>query len=162
MAAAQAANAHEFITQLPNGYDTIVGERGVKLSGGQRQRISIARAILKDPRILLLDEATSSLDSESEGLVQEALERLMENRTSIVIAHRLSTIQNADRIAVLDDGRLVELGDHATLLDLDGLYARLHRLQFKLDEPELPGGEGEDEPPGAIRSPGGGLTCFPG
>ncbi len=134
MAAAQAANAHEFIQQLPNGYDTVVGERGVKLSGGQRQRIAIARAILKDPRILLLDEATSSLDSESEGLVQEALERLMQNRTSIVIAHRLSTIQNADRIAVLDDGRLVEIGPHAELIELDGLYARLHRMQFKLDD----------------------------
>jgi subfamily B ATP-binding cassette protein MsbA len=146
-AAAQAANAHEFITQLPDGYDTIVGERGVKLSGGQRQRIAIARAILKDPRILLLDEATSSLDSESEGLVQEALERLMQKRTSIVIAHRLSTIQNADRIAVLEDGRLVELGDHTSLLAQDGLYARLHRLQFKLDEPLEPGGEGEEEAP---------------
>ncbi len=134
-AAAKAANAHAFIRQLPNGYDTVVGERGVKLSGGQRQRIAIARAILKDPRILLLDEATSSLDSESEGQVQEALERLMQNRTSIVIAHRLSTIQNADRIAVLEDGRLVELGAHTQLIELDGLYARLHRMQFKLDEP---------------------------
>ncbi len=136
-AAAQAANAHEFIQQLPNGYDTLVGERGVKLSGGQRQRIAIARAILKNPRILLLDEATSSLDSESEGLVQEALDRLMQNRTSIVIAHRLSTIQNANRIAVLEDGRLVELGAHAELLALDGLYARLHRMQFRLEEPTV-------------------------
>jgi subfamily B ATP-binding cassette protein MsbA len=133
--AAQAANAHEFILQLPEGYDTPVGERGVKLSGGQRQRIAIARAILKDPRILLLDEATSSLDSESEGLVQQALERLMKNRTSIVIAHRLSTIQNADRIAVMEDGRLVELGAHAELMELDGLYARLYRLQFRGLEP---------------------------
>ena len=130
--AARAANAEEFILKLPKGYDTLVGERGVKLSGGQRQRIAIARAILKNPKILLLDEATSSLDSESEGLVQEALERLMQNRTTVIIAHRLSTVQKAHRIAVLDQGELVELGSHTQLLEQDGLYARLYRLQFEM------------------------------
>lgn len=133
-AAANAANAASFIEELPDGYDTVVGERGVKLSGGQRQRISIARAILKNPRILLLDEATSSLDSESEILVQEALERLMIGRTTVIIAHRLSTIQLAHRIAVLDKGQIVELGNHNELIELDGLYARLYRLQFKMNE----------------------------
>ena len=164
IAAARAANAHEFISQLPQGYDTIVGERGVKLSGGQRQRVAIARAILKDPRILLLDEATSSLDSESEGLVQEALERLMAGRTSIVIAHRLSTVHNAHRIAVLDAGRLVELGAHAELMARDGLYARLYRLQFKLEEPSpIPAPELAAAPqPVRRRSPLGILGQFTG
>ncbi len=130
-AAAQAANAHEFITKSPDGYQTLVGERGIKLSGGQRQRISIARAILKDPRILILDEATSSLDSESEKLVQEALERLMQSRTTFVIAHRLSTITNADWIVVLDEGQIVEQGTHLALLQKQGLYHKLHDMQFK-------------------------------
>lgn len=132
MAAAQAANAHDFIRHdLPHGYETLVGERGIKLSGGQRQRVAIARAILKDPRILILDEATSSLDSESEHLVQEALENLMGGRTSFVIAHRLSTIQNADWILVLDEGRIVEQGTHTDLLTHpNGLYRRLHDMQF--------------------------------
>jgi len=131
-AAARAANAHEFILHdLAEGYDTPVGERGVKLSGGQRQRVAIARAVLKDPRILILDEATSSLDSESESLVQEALERLMEGRTSFVIAHRLSTVVNADWVLVLNEGQIVEQGTHADLLSReDGLYTRLHQMQF--------------------------------
>jgi subfamily B ATP-binding cassette protein MsbA len=132
IAAAKAANAHEFIAKLPRGYDSIIGERGVTLSGGQRQRIAISRVILKDPRILILDEATSALDTESERLIQDALERLMKNRTSLVIAHRLSTIINADRILVMQQGKVVESGRHEELLhNPDGLYAKLHRLQFK-------------------------------
>lgn len=132
-AAAKAANAHDFILHdLPDGYETAVGERGVKLSGGQRQRIAIARALLKNPRILILDEATSSLDSESESLVQEALDRLMQSRTSFVIAHRLSTIVNADWVLVLNEGCVVEQGTHATLLEnSNGLYTRLYQMQFK-------------------------------
>lgn len=136
--AAQAANAHEFISRFEAGYDTVVGERGVKLSGGQRQRVAIARALLKNPRILILDEATSAMDSESEGLVQEALERLMQNRTTFVIAHRLSTIKNASRIAVVDGGRMVELGTHTELLARGGVYARLYSLQFDAITSEVP------------------------
>ncbi len=129
VAAAQAANAHDFIEALPDGYATVVGDRGTRLSGGQRQRVAIARAILKDAPILILDEATSSLDNQSERLVQEALARLMQGRTTVVVAHRLSTIRAADRIAVLDDGWLLELGTHDELLATDGLYAHLWRLQ---------------------------------
>lgn len=129
-AAARAANAHEFISAFPEGYQTLVGERGVRLSGGQRQRIAIARALLKDPRILILDEATSSLDSESEMLVQEALETLMQGRTTFVIAHRLSTVRRADVIVVLEDGRVVQQGTHEELLAAGGLYRDLYELQF--------------------------------
>ena len=130
-AVARAAHAHEFVVEFPDGYDTIVGERGVKLSGGQRQRIAIARALLKNPAILILDEATSSLDSESERLVQDALETLMEGRTTFVIAHRLSTVRRADRIVVLDAGRIVEEGTHEELLATGGLYKRLYEIQFR-------------------------------
>ena len=128
--AAQAAHALDFIRAMPQGFDTLVGEAGIKLSGGQRQRIAIARAILKNAPILILDEATSALDSEAERAVQAALDSLMKNRTTIVIAHRLSTIESADRIAVLERGHLVELGTHAELLAREGIYARLYRIQF--------------------------------
>jgi subfamily B ATP-binding cassette protein MsbA len=133
--AAIMANAHDFIVkELPEGYDSEVGERGLRLSGGQKQRIAIARAILRDPRILILDEATSSLDSEAEALIQQALERLMRNRTTFVIAHRLSTVMKADLILVLREGRLIEQGTHEQLVAANGLYGRLYRKQFKLDE----------------------------
>ena len=129
--AAEAANVLEFIKGMPDGLDTIVGERGSSLSGGQRQRVAIARAILKNPSILILDEATSALDTESEKLVQEALDRLMKGRTAFVIAHRLSTVQNADKIVVLDQGKMIEEGTHEELLAIeDGLYRHLHSVQF--------------------------------
>jgi ATP-binding cassette subfamily B protein len=130
VAAAKAAHAHEFISALPEGYQSFLGERGVRLSGGQRQRISIARAMLKNPPLLLLDEATSALDSESERMVQAALEAAMQGRTTIVVAHRLATVQRADRILVLDGGELVEDGTHAELMARSGLYARLASMQF--------------------------------
>ncbi|MBC7126394.1 MAG: ATP-binding cassette domain-containing protein, partial [Bacteroidales bacterium] len=128
--AAKIANAHDFIIATPNGYHTNVGDRGSKLSGGQRQRVSIARAILKNPPIMILDEATSALDTESERLVQDAIDNLMKHRTSIVIAHRLSTIRKADLICVLHEGEIVERGKHDELLELNGYYARLHSMQL--------------------------------
>jgi len=133
--ACRAANIHDFISGLPDGYDTIVGERGYRLSGGEKQRLALARVILKDPRILVLDEATSHLDSESEALIQDALKRVMAGRTSIVIAHRLSTILAADQILVMDRGRIVESGTHEKLLAANGLYATLYRTQFSRESP---------------------------
>ncbi len=130
-AAARAANIADFIEALPEKFETVVGERGYRLSGGERQRLAIARVILKDPAVLILDEATSSLDSRSEALIQEALERLMQGRTSVVIAHRLSTILAADQILVLDQGRLVEQGSHEVLLSQGGLYRELFETQFR-------------------------------
>jgi subfamily B ATP-binding cassette protein MsbA len=135
--AARAAHAHEFIERLPLGYDTVVGERGIKLSGGQRQRVAIARALLKDPAVLILDEATSSLDTESERLIEDAMSRLLVGRTTLIIAHRLSTVRRADRLVVLDHGRIVEEGSHAELLGLGGLYARLYQRQFREDITEI-------------------------
>jgi subfamily B ATP-binding cassette protein MsbA len=133
-AAARAANAHDFVSRLPRGYDTPIGERGVKLSGGERQRIAMARAVLKDPAILILDEATSALDSASEALVQDAIERLRAGRTALIIAHRLSTVQRADRIVVIERGKIVEEGRHGELLAEGGLYAHLHGLQFQAQD----------------------------
>ena len=132
--AAKAAYAHDFIMELPQGYDTVIGERGMRLSGGQRQRLSIARAILKNPPILILDEATSSLDTSSEMMVQRAIENLMGNRTTFVIAHRLSTIKRADRILVLDKGRILDSGTHEELYSRGGLYKNLYDLQFSGQE----------------------------
>ena len=136
--AARLAHAHDFITEMPEGYDTMVGERGVTLSGGQRQRISIARALLHDPEIMILDEATSALDTESERLVQDALERLFKNRTTFVIAHRLSTIEKADIIVVISHGTIEDMGRHEDLMERSGLYARLQQISREATEPESP------------------------
>ncbi|HET6779507.1 MAG TPA: ABC transporter transmembrane domain-containing protein [Gemmatimonadales bacterium] len=136
-AAARAAHAHEFVERLPDRYETVVGERGIKLSGGQRQRVAIARAILKDPVILILDEATSSLDTESERLIEDALSRLLVGRTTLIIAHRLSTVRRADRLVVMERGRIVEEGSHSQLLELGGLYARLYQRQFRDESVEV-------------------------
>ena len=151
--AAKIANAHEFISQLPDGYETQVGERGIKLSGGQKQRIAIARAVLANPRILILDEATSSVDAESEFLIHQALERLMRGRTTFIVAHRLSTIKNADRIMVLEEGRVVAQGDHQTLLVTSPIYAQLYDMQFRVDaapEAEQTGPPTVDQRPGWV------------
>ena len=132
IAAAKAAYAHDFIMALPQGYDTEIGERGVKLSGGQKQRLALARAILADPRILILDEATSSVDAEAEYLIQQALDEVLKGRTALVIAHRLSTIRNADKIIALEEGRIREIGDHHELLARGGLYSQLYQRQLEL------------------------------
>ena len=129
--AARKANAHDFIVELEKGYETIVGEKGTKLSGGERQRIAIARAILKDPKILVLDEATSSLDNRSESLIQDAIETLMQNRTTFIVAHRLSTIHQADQIIVLENGKVVEIGQHEDLMDNKNLYYNLYKLKMR-------------------------------
>jgi ABC-type multidrug transport system fused ATPase/permease subunit len=132
--AAKAAQAHEFILELPQGYDTVVGEKGITLSGGQRQRIAIARALLMNPHILILDDSTSSVDTQTERLIQKALNRLMEGRTTFIIAHRLSTVRRADRILVMDQGRIAEQGTHADLLALNGLYREIYDLQLRDQE----------------------------
>jgi ATP-binding cassette subfamily B protein len=155
-AAARAAHIHDVIAEMPNGYDTLVGERGYRLSGGEKQRLAIARIILKDPRILLLDEATSSLDSTSERLIKEALEPVLRSRTSIVIAHRLSTVIAADQILVMDGGQIVERGAHDELLAIGGLYAQLYEEQFKNGAAPAEGDEVADEPEQAMPAHGAG------
>jgi subfamily B ATP-binding cassette protein MsbA len=150
MKAAQAAFADGFIRNLPRGYDTVIGEQGVKLSGGERQRISIGRALLKNAPILILDEATSSLDSESEIEVQKALEHLMEGRTTLVIAHRLSTIRKANRIVVISSGEIVEVGTHEELMEKEGEYKKLYLLQFKDSNQGVPSASLEGEKPPAV------------
>jgi ABC-type multidrug transport system fused ATPase/permease subunit len=151
-AAARAAQAHEFVLELPHGYDTVVGERGIKLSGGQRQRVSIARAILAQPRVLILDEATSSLDSESEEMIQDGLRQLRTGRTTFVIAHRLSTIRSADQILVMEGGEIVERGTHDELLARDGRYRQLYDKQYKLETNRFinPGEDWTPEPPKVV------------
>jgi ABC-type multidrug transport system fused ATPase/permease subunit len=139
MQAARTAHAHQFIQELPEGYDTKIGERGVRLSGGQKQRLALARAIVADPRILILDEATSSVDAEAEYLIQQALDEVLQGRTALVIAHRLSTIREADRIVALEEGRIREVGRHGDLLAQDGLYSQLYRRQLELTGDEVPG-----------------------
>jgi subfamily B ATP-binding cassette protein MsbA len=156
------ARCDEFVAEFEDGYDTVIGERGIKLSGGQRQRVAIARAMLADPRILILDEATSSLDSDNEARIQEGLRELKKGRTTFVIAHRLSTIRNADQILVLKEGRIVERGTHAELLRAEGVYRKLHDQQFDLEanrflnpgEGDEPAEDAEEAPPGAGREPG--------
>jgi len=139
IAAAKTSQAHEFIIDLPNGYETVVGERGVTLSGGQRQRVAIARALLMDPRILILDDSTSSVDTQTERMIQEALENLMKGRTTFVIAHRLATVRRADLILVMENGRIVERGKHEELLFRGGLYKAIHDLQLQRITPTSPG-----------------------
>jgi subfamily B ATP-binding cassette protein MsbA len=153
--AARVAHCEEFILRFPDGYDTIVGERGIKLSGGQRQRVSIARAILANPRVLILDEATSSLDSESEEMIQDGLRALRSGRTSFVIAHRLSTIRSADQILVLEGGEIVERGSHEELMTLNGRYRQLHDKQYKIEFNRFinPGEDFTPEPPKVVVPP---------